>query len=48
MFSDTREAATEIISEGSNVESGGRAVERRTINRGDGGSFLSAAVSKLC
>ena len=29
------------------VGSGGRAVERRTFNRGDGGSFLSIAVSKL-
>ena len=29
------------------VRSGGRAVERRTVNRGDGGSILTAAVSKL-
>ena len=27
--------------------SGGRAVERRTVNRGDGGSIPPAAVSKL-
>ena len=26
---------------------GGRAVERRTVNRGDGGSIPSTAVSKL-
>ena len=29
------------------VGSGGRAVERRTVNRGDGGSIPPAAVSKL-
>ena len=29
------------------VGSGGRAVERRTVNRGDGGSIPSTAVSKL-
>ena len=27
--------------------SGGRAVERRTVNRGDGGSFPPTAVSKF-
>ena len=27
--------------------SGGRAVERRTVNRGDGGSIPATAVSKL-
>ena len=30
-----------------NVGSGGRAVERRTVNRGDGGSIPPTAVSKL-
>ena len=30
-----------------NVRSGGRAVERRTVNRGDGGSIPPTAVSKL-
>ena len=30
-----------------NVGSGGRAVERRTVNRGDGGSIPPNAVSKL-
>ena len=30
----------------SNVGSGGRAVERRTVNRGDGGSIPPTAVSK--
>ena len=29
------------------VGSGGRAVERRSVNRGDGGSIPPAAVSKL-
>ena len=29
------------------VRSGGRTVERRTVNRGDGGSILPTAVSKL-
>ena len=29
------------------VGSGGRAVERRTVNRGDGGSIPPTAVSKL-
>ena len=29
------------------VRSGGRAVERRTVNRGDGGSIPPTAVSKL-
>ena len=29
------------------LENGGRAVERRTVNRGDGGSIPSTAVSKL-
>ena len=29
------------------VGSGGHAVERRTVNRGDGGSIPSAAVLKL-
>ena len=29
------------------MRSGGRAVERRTVNRGDGGSIPPAAVSKL-
>ena len=29
------------------VRSGGRVVERRTVNRGDGGSIPSTAVSKL-
>ena len=29
------------------ARSGGRAVERRTVNRGDGGSIPPAAVSKL-
>ena len=29
------------------VRSGGRVVERRTVNRGDGGSIPLAAVSKL-
>ena len=31
----------------SKVGSGGRAVERRTVNRGDGGSIPPTAVSKL-
>ena len=31
----------------SDVGSGGRAVERRTVNRGDGGSIPPTAVSKL-
>ena len=30
-----------------NMGSGGRAVERRTVNRGDGGSIPPTAVSKL-
>ena len=29
------------------VRSGGRAVQRRTVNRGDGGSIPSTAISKL-
>ena len=29
------------------MRNGGRAVERRTVNRGDGGSILPTAVSKL-
>ena len=29
------------------IERGGRAVERRTVNRGDGGSIPPTAVSKL-
>ena len=29
------------------VKSGGRAVERRTVNRGDGGSIPPTAISKL-
>ena len=32
---------------GCNVGSGGRAVERRTVNQGDGGSIPPTAVSKL-
>ena len=32
---------------GNNVRSGGRAIERRTVNRGDGGSIPPTAVSKL-
>ena len=30
-----------------NAESGGHVVERRTVNRGDGGSIPPTAVSKL-
>ena len=30
-----------------NVDSSGRAVERRTVNRGDGGSISLAAILKL-
>ena len=47
LFGKGREAATEITSEGSCVGSGGRAVERWTVNRGDGGSIPPTAVSKL-
>ena len=35
------------ILKNSNVRSGGRVVERRTVNRGDGGSISPTAVAKL-
>ena len=36
-----------FLVDGYNVRSGGRAVERRTVNRGDDGSIPPTAVSKL-
>ena len=41
------EQAAETCVPGRTVGSGGRAVERRTVNQGDSGSIPSAAVSKL-
>ena len=34
-------------SDAKGLRSGGKAVERRTVNRGDGGSITPVAVSKL-
>ena len=40
-------SAVNIMVNHGDVGSGGRTVERRTVNRGDGGSIPSTTVSKL-
>ena len=44
LLSERRESTGSVVAV---RRSGGRAVERRTVNRGDGGSIPPTAVSKL-